>query len=79
MPTVYHIRKQPMAREFVRDGLTSERLDGLLDTTRYVSMCVKFAERGAAKASATADALPNLVDGWPVQPEKGSLSTGGVV
>ena len=47
-------------QEVVRDGLTSEQLDRLLDPTGYVGMSVKFAEQGAAKARETADALEKL-------------------
>ena len=48
-------------QEAVRDGLTSQQLDRLLDPTRYVGMSVQFAEQGAVRARETADALVNLV------------------
>ena len=44
-------------QQAVRDGLTSEQLDGLLDPTRYAGMSVQFAEEWAAKARETADSL----------------------
>ena len=47
-------------QEAVRDGLTSEQLDRLLDPTSYAGMSVKFAEQGAARARETADALEEL-------------------
>lgn len=47
----------------VRDGLTSEQLDGLLDPTLYVGMSIQFAEEWSAKARETADSLSDLVDG----------------
>jgi adenylosuccinate lyase len=50
-------------QEAVRDGLSSEQLDSLLDPTRYIGMSVKFAEQGAARARETAQTLVRLTAG----------------
>ena len=50
-------------QEAIRDGLSSEQLDSLLDPTRYIGMSVKFAEQGAARARETAETLVRLTAG----------------
>ena len=44
-------------QQAVRDGLTSEQLESLLDPTRYVGVSAQLAEQGAARARETADRL----------------------
>ena len=49
---------RPLAeQQAVRDGLTSEQLESLLDPTRYVGVSAQLAEQGAARARETADSL----------------------
>ena len=44
-------------QQAVRDGLTSEQLESLLDPTRYVGVSAQLAEQGAARARETAHSL----------------------